>query len=692
MRLTWRSEPRLGAAAGLIASLLLTLNSFAAAYQLDPNSTDSVISIAKDIAEDLVGMYHGDEPGQTPGLLPEPYYWWYAGAMFGTLVDYWAYTGDDQYVDITKQGLLFQVGKNNDYMPINQTRTEGNDDQGFWGLTVMSAAEFNFPHPEPDQPQWLALAQAVFNTQAARWDTEHCGGGLRWQIFQACFFALGARLALFTGNDSYAEWAETTWDWMEKVEFIDPERWYVYDGAHIETGCTNIVPYQFSYNAGGFILGAAAMYNYTEDQVWKDRLDKLLEGVKVFFVGPEKNIMSEVACEPVKLCNIDQKSFKAYLSRWLAVTTQWAPYTSDFIMPLLRKSAVAATSVCTGGDNGRMCSLYWNKDKYQGDTSVGQQMAALEVTLSCIIKDRPAPLTQDTGGTSKGDPGGGSEDIGRTEPERDWKSITGGDKAGAAILTALLLGCLMTGIFWIFLDETSSMGPIAQFRRFSSSTAAAVAALAAGGGAAALLGHRRKKDAIGEKPGTVVQASSDSSSRGSGDKHAITALPPVFIGAVRNEIPSQHRRVSSMPLGWPHNPSMRGSAMYDPDSIHPISARQSRGDWAVGGFGESSSTPSSSNEGNRGHILHDVPAEEAAPTSTEPEQSYEGNGKAPANYSHHDVEPIDAARGVDNETATPAGAEQGGVPAAEGVSSAGEEAAASQKDRAGSPAVIGVAH
>jgi mannan endo-1,6-alpha-mannosidase len=102
----------------------------------------------------------------------------------GTLVDYWAYTGDDQYVDLTKQALLFQVGDHDDYMPINQTRTEGNDDQGFWALTVMSAAEFNFPHPDPDQPQWLGLAQAVFNTQAARWDTEHCNGGLRWQIFQ----------------------------------------------------------------------------------------------------------------------------------------------------------------------------------------------------------------------------------------------------------------------------------------------------------------------------------------------------------------------------------------------------------------------------------------------------------------------------------------------------------------------------
>ena len=92
------------------------------------------------------------------------------------------YTGDDTWNEVTKQALLFQVGPNNNYEPTNQTRTEGNDDQAFWALAAMSAAELKFPDPEPDQPQWLALAQAVFNRQAARWDDANCGGGLRWQF------------------------------------------------------------------------------------------------------------------------------------------------------------------------------------------------------------------------------------------------------------------------------------------------------------------------------------------------------------------------------------------------------------------------------------------------------------------------------------------------------------------------------
>ena len=110
---------------------------------------------------------------------------------------------------------------------------------------------------------------------------------------------------MYTGNQSYADWAEKTWDWMRQIKFID-DSYYVYDGAHIDNGCTKIVPYQFSYNAGAFLLGAAAMYNHSTGAArerWRERVDGLLNATMVFFVGEQKNIMSEVACEPVNLCN-----------------------------------------------------------------------------------------------------------------------------------------------------------------------------------------------------------------------------------------------------------------------------------------------------------------------------------------------------------------------------------------------------
>ena len=221
----------------------------------------------------MMKYYTGNETGGIPGNLPAPYYWWEAGAMFGTLIDYWYYTGDPTYNAVTTQALQFQVGPDNDYMTPNQTKTEGNDDQGFWGLAAMSAAEAKFPDPPTDQPGWLALAQAVFNSQAMRWDTTTCGGGLRWQIFafnngydyknaisNGCFFNLGARLAVYTGNQTYADWAEKTWDWVTEIGLVSSQ-YMVYDGSDDKLNCSQLDHQQWTYNAGVYLHGAANMYN-----------------------------------------------------------------------------------------------------------------------------------------------------------------------------------------------------------------------------------------------------------------------------------------------------------------------------------------------------------------------------------------------------------------------------------------------
>jgi len=51
--------------------------------------------------------------------------------MFGAMLDYYYYTGDPTYNDVTSQAMLWQVGPNRDYMTPNQTKSTGNDDQGF---------------------------------------------------------------------------------------------------------------------------------------------------------------------------------------------------------------------------------------------------------------------------------------------------------------------------------------------------------------------------------------------------------------------------------------------------------------------------------------------------------------------------------------------------------------------------------
>lgn len=250
----------------------------------------------------MLQYYKGNASGGTPGVLPGPppvgdYYWWESGAMWGTMIDYWHLTGDSSYNELIMSSLLYHTGPNKDFMNLNYTLSLGNDDQAFWGFSAMLAAETNFPNPPTDKPQWLALAQGVFNTQASplRQDLE-CGGGLHWQIFQqnsgytyknskllrvsipfislddpliisiaianACFFNLGARLARYTGNQTYSDWAVKTWDWLWAVGYIEHESWAAYDGARTEHNCTDFDKAEFSYNNAILLQGAAYMYNF----------------------------------------------------------------------------------------------------------------------------------------------------------------------------------------------------------------------------------------------------------------------------------------------------------------------------------------------------------------------------------------------------------------------------------------------
>ncbi len=80
-------------------------------------------------------------------------------------------------------------------------------------------------------------------------------------ITNAIFFNMGARLARYTLNETYADWAVKAYDWMASLGHVD-EDWNVYDGGHIDDNCTGIDKAQFSYNAAVLVQGTAFMYNY----------------------------------------------------------------------------------------------------------------------------------------------------------------------------------------------------------------------------------------------------------------------------------------------------------------------------------------------------------------------------------------------------------------------------------------------
>jgi mannan endo-1,6-alpha-mannosidase len=144
----------------------------------------------------------------------------------------------------------------------------------FWGLAAMMAAELKFPDVQ-DGFSWLSLAQGVFNTQTARWDTTTCGGGLRWQLFpyqsgytmknsvsNGGLFQLAARLARYTDDDKYSNWAEKIWDWSVSSPLVDNKTWNVADSTQMANDCADSGNYQWTYNYGAYLMGAVYMYNY----------------------------------------------------------------------------------------------------------------------------------------------------------------------------------------------------------------------------------------------------------------------------------------------------------------------------------------------------------------------------------------------------------------------------------------------
>jgi len=100
---------------------------------------------------------------------------------------------------------------------------------------------------------------------------------------------------------------------------------------------------------------------------------------------------------------------------------------------------------CTGGADGNQCGMKWTKSTFDGEVGVGEQMSVLEVLQSNLAPYIPGPLSAATGGTSQGDPSAGSN----SKKPVTLNAITGGDKAGAGILTTILLIAMIGGSWWM---------------------------------------------------------------------------------------------------------------------------------------------------------------------------------------------------------------------------------------------------
>jgi mannan endo-1,6-alpha-mannosidase len=399
----YKSIKAAGAAPALLAAIT--------PKDLDVGNAAGVRSVAATIAHGTMSYYTANvtkDPGLLIGDLSEPYYWWQAGAMWGSMLDYYHYTGDPSYNDVILEALLAKpnTGDHFDFMPTQHHQEEGNDDLGFWGYAVMSAAERNFPQPNQGVPSWLDMGKNIFDSLESRWNTSHCGGGLLWQIFPSNpngmnyknsvsnggFFQIAARLARATGDKKYLEWAEKVWDWSEQSGLI--QDFNIYDGADARDNCTKTNFLSFTYSTGIYLYGAAVLANHTGDQKWVDRASGVLNAAKGFFwsEGNAPNAMYEPACETVGTCDQNMKSFKGYLARFMWQSTYMVPALTATVRSLLETSALAAAQTCTGGKSGTECGQKWYAGGHDGSVGLGQQMCALETIQGLLIRETKAPF------------------------------------------------------------------------------------------------------------------------------------------------------------------------------------------------------------------------------------------------------------------------------------------------------------
>ncbi|CAI8493533.1 unnamed protein product [Hanseniaspora opuntiae] len=422
--------------------VLLLIAPFAESMSLTITGNTSICADTALIQQGVLDYYSGD------GEFQSPYYWWEGGLAFGLMIENAFLCQNTTFNSLLQNALMQQSGDNWDFMPESQTMVEGNDDQGVWGLTLMTAAERNFSRAangtasRKDIPEWVTMAQAIYNTMYARWDSSTCGGGLRWQIYtwnngynykntiaNGCLFNLAARLGRYFNNDTYLEEAEKVFDWLLDVNFVqlNDGSSKVYDGATITNNCSDMTTIEWSLQL---------------------RVNQLWKGADSAFFNDD-GIMYEQQCQAAKSCNNDQRSFKSLFSMMLEYTYLLVPSLTDEIYAKLTTSAEAAAGSCDGGYDGHTCGMNWFNATNDGYYGLGEQLCALGCIQSLLASSRPDLYTESTNEyMAKGDATAGTETSSSSNEEallENQMTVTNGDKVGAAFVTAIVLSILIAG-------------------------------------------------------------------------------------------------------------------------------------------------------------------------------------------------------------------------------------------------------
>ncbi|PVI00707.1 glycoside hydrolase family 76 protein [Periconia macrospinosa] len=281
--------------------------------------------------------------------------------------------------------------------------TIGDLGQSAWGLAVLTAVEIGLT--EPKDQKWIDLTMGVFNALARRWTSEEsiCRGGLlagpgslqqeknpsnadllgKSAFSNANFFLLSARLALYSGDQTFVTWAEKIWEWIE-MQLVEKKDWTVDDAEihftedHSAGECSKKDSAWFrGYRDRALLIeGLSVMYNVTSnssDSKWSAPLASFINATcsdnsecrpssSSFENTTTDYIIRGCESGATGQCPFDNRSIKGPWIRALSRAAYLAPSLTEKIHKIVGASAAGAASKCrktNGTDVG--CDVLWGK-------------------------------------------------------------------------------------------------------------------------------------------------------------------------------------------------------------------------------------------------------------------------------------------------------------------------------------------
>ncbi|KAJ3263888.1 hydrolase 76 protein [Chytriomyces hyalinus] len=244
--------------------------------------------------------------------------WHESGMYWGFFYEYVALTGDISWLNFVDSNIQLALSNYNGKTAfLDQSSAisgRWNDDIGWWGLALMTAAEAMpsgkvaaFNVQDGANPTYLSVADATHAQMYENWDT-NCGGGIFWSrnrnaakatdanyksaITNAQHVDLSARLLASTGDKKHQQLFDQVYDWM-KTALINPSTYEVSDGVD-NRDCSKS-PLQFSYHSGELLAATALMFKATNQPKYLEEAHKHF--AHIFQMFTKDNVLYDPQCE-----------------------------------------------------------------------------------------------------------------------------------------------------------------------------------------------------------------------------------------------------------------------------------------------------------------------------------------------------------------------------------------------------------